>query len=875
MFKITFCLFLFSFFGFGQNIQFSDPNLHTYLTTKLCVDTNGNGVYNSTADFNNDGQIQLSEAQLILRLAFRNTASNIQNLGGIENFINLEHLEVTAINVGLLDLSIIPSLESVKLSSTSTHSYIFNNPLLTHFELQNTAFSNPVFNLTNLPSLEYVRIQSFHLTDNLIFGTHNNLQELRILAGNYSTLNLSGMPALKYLNISKFTGTSLDISNCTLLEEFVFRYKNNLISIIGSDASSFLKIIDFSQDNYINTPSNLDLVFNNQSLIDVTVYGAKSVSISNNITDIGIVELWFINESVNINNSSFSYIDSLLSARIKLSYINSSQLSFTNIEGLRLLTFQNLITNSLLDLSTVEVESFSLANCSLTEINLKNGYAIQNFNSDYTTDIQFICVDRDEFNIVENGYANSDSPVVIHPYCSFVLGGDYYEITGELLLDLGNGCLPITYGPIFDMQFTVTDGFNTDTFYPNNTNNYSFTLPEGNHVLSNQLIDLNYWTVSPSSLDFNFPTDASPSVQDFCITPTGTFNDAEIFIVPLNSVQPGFQADYKLIYKNKGTTSLSGNVNIVYNDDLMDFSTALPNTNNQSTGSLTWNFVDLMPFEMREISFSMLLNTPTHPNFPLNGDDILNYTATVNPLTVVDVTPNDNTFILHQTLVNSFDPNDIRCLEGNSITPEKIGEYVHYIIRFENNGTANATNVVIKDVLDTSKFDLNSLVPLHASHDFYTRIVNDNEVEFVFENIQLPFDDANNDGYVLFKIKTLPSLVLGDSFSNQASIYFDFNFPIVTNNETTVVEESLSIADLIIEQVSIFPNPTNSFLNVETKINISSIAIYDLKGRLLKRTQPGSSNNGYRLDVTSLSNGVYLLEVQSGNSKQNLKFVKN
>src|SRR5690606_35858803 len=63
-------------------------------------------------------------------------------------------------------------------------------------------------------------------------------------------------------------------------------------------------------------------------------------------------------------------------------------------------------------------------------------------------------------------------------------------------------------------------------------------------------------------------------------------------------------------------------------------------------------------------------------------------------------------------------------------------------------------NVVVKDVIDEAKFDVNSLVPLSGSHPFQTRIKPGNIVEFFFENINLPFDDESNDGYVVFKIRT-------------------------------------------------------------------------------------------------------------------------
>src|SRR5690606_35290187 len=153
-----------------------------------------------------------------------------------------------------------------------------------------------------------------------------------------------------------------------------------------------------------------------------------------------------------------------------------------------------------------------------------------------------------------------------------------------------------------------------------------------------------------------------------------------------------------------------------------------------------------------------------------------------------DETPQDNTAALNQTVVNSFDPNDKTCLEGNVVTPDIIGQFVHYVIRFENTGTFAAENIVVKDIIDTAKFDVNTLVPLSGSHSFVTRITNINQLEFIFENINLPFDDTNNDGYVAFKIKTKPTLQVGDAFSNTASIYFDYNFPIVTNTATTTIQ---------------------------------------------------------------------------------------
>ena len=107
------------------------------------------------------------------------------------------------------------------------------------------------------------------------------------------------------------------------------------------------------------------------------------------------------------------------------------------------------------------------------------------------------------------------------------------------------------------------------------------------------------------------------------------------------------------------------------------------------------------------------------------------------------------------------------------------------------------------------------MTPIAGSHFFTTRIANDNLVEFLFENINLPFSDATNDGFVTFKIKTKSSLVIGDSFSNSASLYFDYNAPIITNT-TTIVVQTLGTSEFASQAISIYPNPARDTLHIKT-----------------------------------------------------------
>jgi uncharacterized repeat protein (TIGR01451 family) len=213
-------------------------------------------------------------------------------------------------------------------------------------------------------------------------------------------------------------------------------------------------------------------------------------------------------------------------------------------------------------------------------------------------------------------------------------------------------------------------------------------------------------------------------------------------------------------------------------------------------------------------------------------------------------------------------------LEGDVITPDLIGEYVHYLIRFENTGTYPAENVVVKDMIDLTKFDISTLIPTKASHDFVTKISDGNKVEFIFENIQLPFDDANNDGFVAFKIKTLSTLKVGDSFQNEANIYFDYNFPILTNAAKSTFQTLATLDFAFTDYFSLYPNPVNEILNIgkNNPIEVKSIAVYDILGQIIIAV-PNAKTVSI-IDVSKLSSGNYFLKMNTNKGTSNVKFIK-
>jgi hypothetical protein len=73
---------------------------------------------------------------------------------------------------------------------------------------------------------------------------------------------------------------------------------------------------------------------------------------------------------------------------------------------------------------------------------------------------------------------------------------------------------------------------------------------------------------------------------------------------------------------------------------------------------------------------------------------------------------------------------------------------------------------------------------------------------------------------------------------------------------------------------SIWPNPTERYLNLEfEQIQSAMIQIKDLNGKVII-LENMAINSSYLLDISSLSSGMYLLEVENDLQKSIVRFIK-
>lgn len=89
---------------------------------------------------------------------------------------------------------------------------------------------------------------------------------------------------------------------------------------------------------------------------------------------------------------------------------------------------------------------------------------------------------------------------------------------------------------------------------------------------------------------------------------------------------------------------------------------------------------------------------------------------------------------------------------------------------------------------------------------------------------------------------------------------------------TVVADGTLSTNDFDIKDFSISPNPAKSYISLKLpqEKSLASVQIIDLLGKLVY------SNNTLenRINISSLSRGVYLVKISTDNSNQTKRFIK-
>ena len=233
-------------------------------------------------------------------------------------------------------------------------------------------------------------------------------------------------------------------------------------------------------------------------------------------------------------------------------------------------------------------------------------------------------------------------------------------------------------------------------------------------------------------------------------------------------------------------------------DPLTTFLDASPPPTTMNGDTLSWELPDLGLLATQLVSVSVQL-----PGFEAMGQPI-SFSAFITATNGAGVEYAQQLPVWTEPLTCAYDPNDKRVSPAGygfaGAVPVETGE-LQYTIRFQNTGTAPATDVYLVDQIDPA-LDPATLRITGTSHPLTAISVDAlGEVIFRFDDIMLPdssADLAGSQGYISFLITLRPGAAHGDVISNTVGIHFDQNPAIITNTtRTTLVECALHRAELL------------------------------------------------------------------------------
>ncbi len=696
--------------------------------------------------------------------------------------------------------------------------------------------SNPL--LESLTGLENISLGNNNTRGILYIRNNPSLISLDGLLG-ISCISNVGMDDIKIENNASLISISA-LSSINVIVYFVEINNNQILTSINA-------IQDFSEIKSLIVKNNSQLETLPNIPFDEYMYNVEIIGNPQLQSLIGLEAITKITQRIYINNNDLlANIDPLSGVLDGNTVVEGSSL-LIEINDNELLTDISGIAN----INPLEIESLSI---------------IDNPNLS-TCNVISVCnhIQNNGTAQISNNTVGCNSVEEVFVKCSTT----FNAVVGNVQFDNNQDGCDETDFKAPNRLIDVSNSTETRQTLTNEDGRYRLFVPwlgAVNVSVNEEALTENF-SSDPSGVVINFDDFGSYSENDFCISATQVFNDLNTVLFPLDNARPGFDTEYNLSFANAGTTVLNGQITLKFNSERQSFLNAIPEEEGIEGNFITFQFQDLLPFEER----SILIVFNTLPP-PINeSDDILIFTAEVKPLDN-DFTPEDNTYILEQIIINSQDPNDKLVAQGTTIEPQEVGLYLEYVIRFQNVGTASAINVRVEDEL-SANLQKNTLKIISSSHPFSLEIENQNKLIFSFNNIDLPpemSDPEGSNGFVAFKIKSNNNLEIGDKIVNTASIYFDFNAPIITN--TVVTEIAIPPSDEVSFSgvINLHPVPIKDFLQISSSNGITYLRceIFGTSERKVLETSKKT------IDFSSLAAGVYFVKVFTNKGNFTKKVIK-
>ena len=311
----------------------------------------------------------------------------------------------------------------------------------------------------------------------------------------------------------------------------------------------------------------------------------------------------------------------------------------------------------------------------------------------------------------------------------------------------------------------------------NSNGEYSISLPDTGTYTLTTLAPQGYKAI-PSSSTFTFINyNTKLTLPDIAIQPINTFDSLSIYIAPLTIAHPGNLTKFYIGYQNVGSVFTNDTVKLIYDTAFLAFDSCS---------------IPVYSIHGNTIITSINVLTPGSYGHFTAYFTLKQGNVSGNQIFISAVISSDNTSDTsncNQTFVSSYDPNYKDATPELSPVQVVNGTFIDYNIHFQNTGNDTAFNIVLADTL-SPLLKSNILQVVATSHPCNITL-KDSIIYFEFLKINLPDSNRNNfrsNGFVHFRLLPQNNVPAGGRINNKASIYFDYNKPVVTNTASTLIK---------------------------------------------------------------------------------------
>ncbi|NJN41725.1 MAG: BspA family leucine-rich repeat surface protein, partial [Flammeovirgaceae bacterium] len=407
-------------------------------------------------DTNDDDEIQVAEAAALT--GHLNVANKgINDLTGVESFVNITQLTALGNNLTSVDVSTLTGLTNLGLSNNNITSIdISNNTALLLLYLENN-------DLTTLDLNSNVQLLNLQINGNQLtsLDLSNNplLQQVTAYNNDITTVNLTGLTKVTDLNLTNNPITSIDLSDMIKLDN---------LTLVGNELST----IDLTNNGTIRV---LNVQGNNLTSLDISP-----------LTNIN----WLYAQNNIINSITMSN-----STAMTILFLGNNALTSIDLSANTGLTDVRLMDNDLISLNlsaNTSLEKLFVNGNALQTLNVKNGNNAAITTFDARTNPSLTCITVDNVSFSQTNWTQVDGIAKFSTNCSNVandiLTFSFAEQASPAMIDANDHDIAIEVSLGTDLTalvptFTVSSGATANPpsgVVQNFTNEFTYVIAAEN-----------------------------------------------------------------------------------------------------------------------------------------------------------------------------------------------------------------------------------------------------------------------------------------------------------------------------------------------------------------------------------------------------------